>query len=64
MSEDEQRPLARQTSILWVVNGLAAGLTYALGNVAFGINCSQKGVYGGGFPGPASLFFVGLYKLF
>ena len=46
-----------------MVHALGSGLTFALGNVVFGINCSQKGIYGGGFPGPASLFFVGLYKL-
>ena len=64
MSEDLKRPPVRQTSILWVVHGLGAGLFYALGNVFFGINCSQKGVYGGGFPGPASVILVGLYKLY
>ena len=43
---------------------MGSGLTFALGNVVFGINCSQKGVYGGGFPGPASLLLVGLYKFY
>ena len=43
---------------------MAAGLTYALGNVAFGISCSQKGIYGVGFIGPASLLLANLYKFY
>ena len=41
-----------------------SGLTFALGNVVFGMNCSQHGVLGGGFPGPASLLMVCIYKFF
>jgi len=60
----KQEPEERKTSYLWIVHALASGLTFALGNVVFGINCSQNGVYGGGFPGPASLLMVGLYKFY
>ena len=42
----------------------ATGLVFALGNVVFGINCSQLGIYGMGTTGPASLVVIGLYKLF
>ena len=57
MSEDD-----RKSNPLWIFHALMSGLTFALGNVVFGINCSQKGVYGGGFPGPASLLLVSIFK--
>ena len=53
----------RSTSKLWIVYALGSGLIYALGNVIFGMNCSQKGVYGGGFPGPATLIMVCTYRI-
>ena len=53
----------RLTSPLWIVHGLGSGLCFALGNVAFGISCSQRGIYGAGFPGPATLLITGLYRL-
>ena len=39
-----------------------AGLSFGIGNVVFGINISQKGVYGGGFPGPAALLLAAIFK--
>ena len=72
MSESEKLQIEKQqssdelrkTSYLWVLYAGGSGLTFALGNVVFGISISQKGVYGGGFPGPATLIFVCLWKFF
>ena len=49
---------------MWVVYALGAGLSWAISNSIFGINLSQKGLYGAGFPGPASLVLLGIYKLY
>ena len=47
---------------MWILLAMLAGFFYALGNVAFGISCSQLGVYGAGFPAPISLFIVIIYR--
>ena len=47
---------------MWVLYGLLSGLFYALGNVAYGINCSQLGVASMGFLGPSTLFIVLIYR--
>lgn len=54
---------SKSTSTAWVYLALCAGFVFGLGNVIFGINLSQKGIWGSGFIGPASLCIVGLYRL-
>ena len=38
-------------------------MTYALGNVAFGISCSQYGLLGTGLTGPTGFLMIFLYRL-
>ena len=47
---------------MWILYGLLSGLFYALGNVAFGINCTQLGVASIGFLGPSTLIIVLIYR--
>ena len=58
----QQEQEAGKKSNMWILLILLAGFFYALGNVAFGISCSQLGVYGAGFPAPISLVLVITYR--
>ena len=49
---------------MWIWLSLSAGFVYALGNVTFGINCSQLGVYGAGFPGPITFILIAIYRFY
>ena len=65
-SEVHSRRTDRQNtteSKAWLTYALSAGLFFGLGNTVFGINCSQRGVWGSGFPGPAVLLLTVLYRL-
>lgn len=42
---------------------MSAGLVYALGNVALGINLSEKGIMAAGFPGPIAALILIIYRL-
>ena len=53
----------RTESKAWLSYALSAGLLFGLGNTVFGINCSQRGVWGSGFPGPAVLLLTSLYRM-
>ena len=52
----------REKSNMWILLAMLGGLFYALGNVAFGISCSQLGIYGAGIPAPISLLLVLIYR--
>ena len=43
---------------------LMAGFTFALGNVAFGINLSQLGLIGSGFPGHFTVILILFYHTY
>lgn len=47
---------------MWILLAMLAGFFYALGNVSFGIRCSQLGIYGAGFPAPTSLLLFTIYR--
>ena len=46
----------------WIILALLSGLLFGLGNTAFGISCSQHGVFGAGFPAPICILLIALYR--
>lgn len=54
----------RRKGNTWILLAMTAGLSYGLGNVAYGKNCSQLGVWGSGMTGPITLFVIVAYRLF
>ena len=54
----------RKKGNTWVILAMGAGLSYGLGNVSYGQNCSQLGFWGTGFTGPVTLIIVVAYRLY
>ena len=52
-----------QKNNMWIVLAVGAAFVYSLGNVAFGIGCSEYGITGAGLPGPSALFICLTYRL-
>ena len=53
----------RGQSKQWILLAILSGFFYGVGNVIFGINCSQLGLFGAGFVGPSTFTVVALYRL-
>ena len=54
----------RKKGNTWVILAMTAGLSYGLGNVAYGQNCSQLGFWDTGFTGPVTLSIIVAYRLY
>ena len=54
---------AEKSSKIWIFLAMLGGLFYSLGNVAFGISCSQLGVWGAGFVGPVTFVACAIYRV-
>ena len=63
MEPINETPRTGNKSKLWILYGLLGGLFYALGNVAFGINCTQSGVWAVGFIGPSTFVLILIYRM-
>ena len=53
----------KKKSIRWMFFALFAGCSYGLGNVVFGLNCSQHGLFGASYIGPSGLIVLVAYRL-
>ena len=66
-SDEEQRrssPAAEDEVCKdWVLYALASGMTYAVGNIFFGIGCSKYGLVGAGIPAPTAVLTILIYRL-
>ena len=47
----------------WLLFALLAAASFGLGNVAFGLHCSQRGIFGASFTGPAGLLILTVYRM-
>ena len=60
VEEESQR--GKTNKWIWLACG--AGFTFALGNVALGINLSQLGLMGAMFPGPFTVIMLSIYRIY
>ena len=56
-------PQQPKKSNVWIILGMCAGLSFGLGNTIFGLHCSKRGVWGGGFTGPMPFLLLVIYRL-